>query len=140
MDSHKYKSTYQQINFRIGYEAYENLSTRFQVFYGVDLRVGYSLRKNDANSWGSGYANGDENQLQEFGIAPVLGLRYRFNKRLSLFTECNLLINYMETYSRRYYTPIDNTYPYLPATPKMKAVNTGVSFSSPLFVVFAIDI
>lgn len=135
-----YKNKEQSLNYRLGFEHFENISTRFQVFYGLDLLSGNFHQKNDAPYFNGGYANGEENKTTSYGVAPVLGIRFKLNKRLSLFTESSFQVNMANNWQKRYYIPVGNAYPALPDTPKAKSKSINTSFNFPLFVVLAVNI
>lgn len=135
-----YKNKQQALNFRLGFEHYENISPKFQVFYGLDVLSGNSLQKNDAQYFNGGYANGYEIKTMSYSIAPVLGIRLKLNKRLSIFTESSFQIGINETSEKRFYIPLGNTYPPLPDSPKTITKSISTSFIFPLFIVLAIDI
>lgn len=138
-DQTKYKNTQQSLYYRLGFEHFENISPKFQVFYGLDLLSGNYLQKNDASYWNAGYANGFENKFVSYGAAPLLGIRYKLNKRLSIFTESSFQISLSESSQRRYYIPVSNAYTPLPdAKTTSKSINT--SFNFPLFIAVAVDL
>lgn len=139
-DETRYKNKQQSFNYRLGFEHFEDISKRFQVFYGLDLLAGNSYQKNDAPYWNGGYANGIENKTASYGVAPLLGVRFKLNKRLSIFTESSLLVNVNDGWQKRYYIPVDNTYPALPATPKARSKSVNTTFNFPLFIVLAVNI
>lgn len=136
----KYKNKQQAINYRIGFEHFENLSSRFQVFYGLDLHSGVSHAKNEASSFGGGYANGYETKTTFYGASPLLGVRFYINKRLSLFTESSFQVNINETWEKRFYTPVDNSFPPIADSPKTTSKSVSSIFNFPLFIVLAFDL
>lgn len=138
-DTHTYTDKAYSYNFRIGYEFFENLSRRWQVYYGLDFRPGYSYEKNDAPYWNGGYANGSENQSANYGIAPVLGLRFKPAKRIGIITEASFQYTISRGSSQRYYIPVNSSYPALPNDPVQKSKSAFTSFSFPLAIVVTID-
>ena len=136
----RYFNKQQSFVLRAGYEWFQNLSPRWQAFYGADLVVGYSKQRNDAPYWNGGYANGQENTAKSLGIGPVLGIRYRLNSHVSLITESSLLFQYSETSSFRYYLPITKAYPALPNGPKATNKTTATLFSYPLSIILTVNI
>lgn len=139
-DQTNYKNKQQSFNFRVGFEHFENISSKFQVFYGVDLLSGNSYEKNDAPFWNGGYANGIENKTISYGAAPMLGIRYKLNKRLSLFTESSFQLNLNQSWQKKYYIPVSKAYQPLPDTPKQSSKSISTNFNFPLFIVVAFDI
>ncbi|OFX36850.1 MAG: hypothetical protein A2X08_14550 [Bacteroidetes bacterium GWA2_32_17] len=139
-DSNKYHRNSYSIDTRLGWEFSNDLSKRWQVFYGLDFRPSYSYSKNDAPYWNGGYANGSESKSQIYAVAPLLGFRIKINNRLSLSTETSLSFNFSQSSSRRYYIPVTSQYPPIPdvVTPKTKSFYS--SFSQPVFIILTFDI
>jgi hypothetical protein len=139
-DSNIYHNHYSSLDFRIGWEWYNNLSKRWQVYYGIDLRPSFVSQKNDAPYFNGGYANGSEFKAVNIGAAPLLGFRFRLTNRLSLLTEAAFSFNYQTTSGKKYYIPVTSQYPALPdeEIPKTKRVFT--SFSQPVSLTIAFDI
>ena len=71
-DSNKYHNTSYSINSRLGYEFYNDLSKRWQAFYGVDLKQSLSYSKGNGNYW-----NG--------------GLRKRFREKITDLWRCTIV-------------------------------------------------
>lgn len=139
-DVNKYHYNSYSLNSRIGWEFFNELSKRWQVFYGLDFRPSLSYTKNDAPYWNGGYANGSETKSQTYGIAPLLGFRFKLTNRLSISTETSFSINWQQSESRRYYIPVTSQYPPLPdvVTPKTKKLFS--SFAQPLSLLLTFDI
>ena len=139
-DSNKYHYNSYSLNSRIGWEFTDNINTRWQIFYGMDFRPVLSYIKNDAQYWNGGYANGSESKSQTFGIAPILGFRFRLANRLSISTEASFSFNIRQTESRRFYIPVTNQYPAIPddVTPKSKTFFTNFAQPLSLFITFDI--
>jgi hypothetical protein len=110
-DSNKYNLNAYGFGARLGWEFYNDLSQRWQVFYGVDLNATYTYSKNDASYWSGNYAIGMEKKMEAYGLAPVLGFRFKLNNRLNLVTEANYSINYGITTLKNYSIPITNQFP-----------------------------
>jgi hypothetical protein len=121
--------------FRVGYEFFQELSRRWQVYYGADLATEYSHQRNDALISGGGYFHGQENAVKGIGIAPLLGIRFRLTPRMSLITESRFLVQYSETTSQRYYTPISRAYPPKKSDPRRTIKTTGTTFYYPLSII-----
>lgn len=141
-DSLKIKYYNRQSSFvlRIGYEFFQNLSRRWQVYYGADLTTSYSHQRNDAPYWNGGYANGQESTAKGFGLAPVLGVRFKMSKRISLITESSFLIQYSESSSFRYYLPVTGAYPPKANDPKTTNKTIGTTFNYPLALILTFNI
>lgn len=113
VDSNSYNYFSYSVIARIGCEFFTDLSKRWEVFYGLDLRPGFFYTKNDASDWDNGYANGIETKTQVYGIAPLLGFRFRLIDRLSISTETSFSINLQNELNRHYFTPVASQYPAL---------------------------
>lgn len=140
-DVHSYSKAGYSAKLRIGYERYTELGKRWQTFYGIDFRPEYSYDRNDVNYYGNGYASGYEAKNLTMGIAPVLGIRFRLNNRISLSTETNFSINWTKSDSRRYYNSIDASL-YPPIADDMVQHTKAIysSYSQPLSILFTFDL
>jgi hypothetical protein len=136
----KYYNRSKYIILRVGYEFYQSLSRRWQVYYGADLVGSYAESKNDDNYSNGGYVVGTESKAKNIGVAPVLGLRFRINKRISLITESSLLIQYSESSSYQFYSPATSAYPPIPNDRKQSGIALGTSFNYPLALILTISI
>jgi hypothetical protein len=139
-DSNKYHYTSYSYDCRIGWEFFNELSKRWQVFYGLDFRPSKSYTKNDVPYWNGGYANGTETKSQIYGIAPLLGFRFKLSNRLSIMTETSFSVNIQKEYSRKYYIPVTNMYPPIPDDITPKSIKYYSNFMQPLslFITFNI--
>ena len=138
-DINAYYRSSKSFDARIGWEFKTELSRRWQVYYGMDVRPGFNYYYNDAQYWNGGYANGIETKTQVLGFAPLLGFRFKLTDRISLLTESSLSLNFEKTDTRRFYTPIDTTFPEIQdnKNPTTQAVYT--SFLQPLSIFFTFD-
>jgi hypothetical protein len=141
-DSLKTKYLNKQSSFavRIGYEFFQEISRLWQVYYGADLITNYSHQRNDVTNWNDGYAAGQENTSTGFAIAPVLGIRFRINKRISLTTESSFLFQYTSTSAYHYYLPVTSAYPPKANSPKTTNKVFGTSFNYPLSLILTLSI
>ena len=71
---------------------------------------------------------------------PLIGFRFKINKRISLTTETSFLLQYMENSSYRYYKPVNGNYPSKPNDPKTitKAFNT--TFNYPIGLILTVNL
>lgn len=138
-DLNKYKQKNISFDARIGWEFKTDLSRRWQVFYGADFKPSYYHQQDDAPYWNGGYANGRDSKMENYGVAPVLGFRFRLTNRLSILTETSLSLNFQSITDRSYYI---SPFPQTPAPPdeirKQKRVYT--SYNQPLSVFITFDI
>jgi hypothetical protein len=125
---------------RIGMEMFSELNKHWQVFYGVDFIASYNYEKRDDRYSMDGYTAGEESSTQNIGLAPMLGIRYRVSKRLSLTTESSFSFNLLNGALRDYFTPTSGQYPVLDDIiyPQTKRVYT--SYSQPLSIILTFDI
>lgn len=135
-----FKSRSYSVNVRIGYEFFQELSKRWQVFYGLDFRPGYEYRKEDNQFSNGGYSNGYEGKTNYYAIAPVLGLRFRITKRMSLLTESSLQYTISKASTRRYYIPLNAGIPARADDPLQKNTATSTNFNLPLSLILTIDL
>lgn len=139
-DINQYKFNSFNFNFRLGWEWKNEISKRWQVFYGCDFRPSYLQTKDDAPSWNAGYANGYELELTNYGIAPLLGFRFRLNDRLSLSTETSLSFNYQKEKLRSYFIPVTNDFPSKDDINSDPVTRVFSSFGQPLMIFITFDI
>lgn len=139
-DSNEYSKSTASYDLRIGWEFPMVLSPHWQAFYGLDFRPSRGRYRNDAPYWNGGYANGTETKYEIYAATPILGIRYKPTRRISLTTEAGLSIIWENRYSRKYYIPVNSQYPPLPdvVNPNNKRVYS--SFTQPLSVVFTFDL
>lgn len=136
----KYFNKQSSLAVRIGYEFFQDFSKHWQVYYGADLRATYFHQKNDAPNWNGGYANGIETTTKGLGLAPVLGLRFKINKRISLITESSFVVQYSTSTSYRYYKPATPAYPAKANDPKKTQKTFGTTFNYPISLVLTFNI
>lgn len=139
-DPNKYFNRQENINFRIGYEFIENISKRWQVFYGIDFRPSFRHERNDAPWWNGGYANGSDTKTTNYGVAPLLGFRLKLNNRLSILTETSYQLNVFESKKYNYYIPINSDYPSIPDSDTQTSKSTSTSFNIPIGITLTVDI
>lgn len=141
-DSTIYKDNSSSLDTRIGWEFKSELSKRWQVYYGLDFRFSFGGRKNEAAFFNGGYAYGAESHFRTFGVAPVLGFRFRINDRISLLTEASFSLNASKYYkNRNFYTPLVGS--GMPAMPDVTAADTKAiytQFAQPIAIYFVFNI
>lgn len=125
---------------RAGYEFFQNLSQRWQVFYGADLSWNYTHSRNDTPFFTGGYANGTETTTNSYAFTPLLGLRFRINQRVSLTTETYFSVYSEETSSFRYYEPTRASLPRKEDTPKTTSLGIKTSFTPPFFLILTVSL
>ena len=139
-DQNKYKYEASTFNARIGWEFKSEISKKWQVFYGADFRPSFQRIKEDATMFNAGYANGYESKVQNYGIAPVLGFRFRLNERLSLSTEASFSVNMQKENTTFYYTPITTDYEPKESFVQPTVHRTFSRFAQPVMIFVTFDI
>lgn len=136
-------NTYQQTNkilyTRIGIEKAKEISAKWQVFYGLDFKFNSINNKDDALFWNSGYANGHEEKIINYGLGPLLGFRFRINKQLSISTETSFSYFIEKQNHRYYYTPVTSEFPSLEPIIQPTLNNRYGSFLAPLVLYFSYE-
>lgn len=139
-DSNKYHYNSYSYDARIGWEFVNELSTRWQVFYGLDFRPSFTYYKNDAQFWNSAYANGLETKSKVVAISPLLGFRFRISNRMSLMTESCFSVIWQLNSEKKYFTPVSSQYPAMPDIIMPKNTRVFSNFSQPLSIMIAFSI
>lgn len=137
-----YTNTDLAADIRIGYEMFSNINRRWQVFYGVDARPSISYNKNENQYWNNpsaGYVNGMVTVAQTYGIAPLLGFRFRITERFSLLTESSLSINFFKQSSTQFFNPVSNQYSPKPDV-RSRTTKVYSSLTQPVSLFVAFDI
>lgn len=138
-DSNIYHRITNGIDTRLGWEFKSELSKRWQVFYGLDVRFSAGKQRNEAAFFNGGYAVGFENHSTTYGFAPVLGFRFKLNNRISLLTETNFSFNITKYKTRNFYTPLSG-YPSMPDEVAPNTRNIYTSFAQPIAIYFVFNI
>lgn len=134
-------NTSNQFSFRLGYEFVNELSKKWQAFYGLDFRPSFANTTNETWFSNVGYLNGYINKTTTYGLAPLLGFRFRINNRVSLTTETSFTYNIQKnTYQRTYVSLDQNLYPSIPNDPVSKSETASAGFSQPLFLVLTVNL
>lgn len=77
------------IRYRIGIDRIQPISKRWEAYYGIDFFQENSEQKNSFVSTSNNYIRRGVNSQSRSGIAPLIGLRFRFNDRIGLQTSLN---------------------------------------------------
>lgn len=83
------------LNLALGVEKRTNLSERWLCYWGIDALIGVEMTKVE-NKSGS-FSSKDEDSVISGGIAPVVGVQFNINDRISVSTEGSLGIKYSVT-------------------------------------------
>lgn len=141
-DTNRYYEKGYSINTSIGWEFYDNLGKKWQVFYGADLRGSYVYSNNDDNTSGVVTANGSLffngwlSKTQIYGLAPLLGIRFKLTKRLSILTETSYTFNWEYDFNGTYYVASPGATGPAPHTTSQKNTKIYSTFSQPLSIFF----
>lgn len=128
------------ISGRIGWEFKNEISKRWQVFYGVDFRPSFSYAREDALQYNFDYVIGQESKSKIMGFAPLLGFRFRLLPRLSLMTEASFVMNFQTTSNRLYYAPRYDEFPAKEDVKMDDLKSVYGSFNAPINVIIAFDL
>lgn len=127
------------VDLRIGYEHTTAMGRRWQLFYGADFRPSFVYVKNDAQYANGPVIYGSESHSMVWGIAPILGVRFKVTDRISIITETNFSVNFVETYEQgihRQRTP-DSPIPEQPEPEKSFDLSGG--YTQPLNLIMTFD-
>ncbi len=131
-DSNKYYDRSSSLYLSVGWEFYTNIGKRWQIFYGADFRPSFTYSKNDVMFWNGGYAQGQETQTQVYSVAPLLGVRLKLTKRLSILTETSYSIIYEQDNTKTYFTPLSGAPLPAPVPTSQKLTKMFSSYAQPL--------
>lgn len=139
-DTKNYVSLNHSLSTRLGWEFTNELSNKWQIYYGLDLKFSKQYYSSNGYIFNTDYIVGYESTTQKYGISPLLGIRFKLTNRLSLTTEACLSVNFENSYSERTFTPTSNLYPSKDkeVTPRINSVSS--SFTQPLSVILTFDI
>lgn len=127
------------IDFRVGYELVYKISKRFNMFYGLDFRPSITNNRKYNPYASSGYFQGTQTNTKIIGFAPLLGIKFKINDRISLTSEASFTLNYSEEFSKRIYKPISDQYPTKEDDFKNDYYYWYSNFNQPMFLIFTFD-
>lgn len=139
-DENKYEQLRYNFTARIGYEFFSNLSKKWQVFYGLDFRPVIETYKNDASYYNGGYRHAVKDTYITYGIAPLLGLRFKIINRLSLTTEASFTVNYQNSTETEKHIAVDPTNPPIDDIITKNKGKIFTNFSAPLSIIVTFDL
>lgn len=87
-----YKSN--AFNLALGFEHYTFLSKRFNFYFGADFVWNYELLESNY-AYSQTQYNYDKTNTNKYGIAPLMGLVFNLNSRISIATETSYKISYI---------------------------------------------
>ncbi|MBL7812436.1 MAG: hypothetical protein JNL57_09465 [Bacteroidetes bacterium] len=130
------ESDTRKLNFRTGLDKTIPVSPKWNIYLGADL---FTLQSNEktysrfTNSGGFTTHSNIKRRESWYGIAPNTGIEWRFNSRISLYTEM-----YLQCYRRM---SSEKTWSVnsqgISSTPNQNFINSGnISFTMPVSVFF----
>jgi hypothetical protein len=123
------------LNASLGWEFFNNLSKKWQVFYGADMQTSLVYSNSNAtNEAGQGYLYGRISKTEIIGFAPLLGIRFKLTKRLSILTEASYSVNCEKVFNGTFYVLTPGSTATLPPTSSQRYTMTYTTFSQPLDV------
>lgn len=134
-DKLKYKSY--SIAALVGWEFEEKISKRWKIFYGLDFRTYIYYEKDDVLYNDAEYTVTHERKNRNFGLAPLLGIKFQINKRLALLTETSFGFYFQNAEESRYYNSLSNNTTYLPEDEKESTKRISGHFNQPLSLVIS---
>lgn len=138
-DAEPYHNKSSELDLRVGIERAQELSKRWQVFYGLDFRPSCAHIDNDFIYSQGYYQYGRESRETDLGIAPLLGVRYRITPRFSILTETSLAFVSSTFELREYSTPQDDA--HSPQPDRKQTTNSfDTRFTPPLSIVATFDL
>jgi hypothetical protein len=132
-------NTSTHFSIRIGYELVSELSKKWQAFYGLDFRPSIANDNNEAQYSQGNYIYGYKRNTTTYGLAPIIGVRFRINERVSITTEASF--SYYVQNSTQIKTYISQNTTLYPPKPDDKSINTktvSASFNQPLYLILTL--
>ncbi len=131
-DTSIYTSENSSFIYRLGVERKIDFYRRWQFYYGLDLYT-YSETRIYERIEGSTFSDNDRNKENGYGVAPLMGLRFKINDRISFTTESSLVLYYFKARNER-------TYSLSPQTDRITSTEGWrTSFSPPTSIFFTFN-
>lgn len=128
-----------ELALRLGIEHAQELTKRWQVYYGIDFRPDWEVSNNGWTFSNAGYRHARRSSAQTLAGAAVLGIRFRITPRFSLLTEGSFAYAATVHEVRDVTTPQAEQYPPIPPD-ESKTRSSGTSFTAPFLIVAAFDL
>lgn len=136
-----YRNNNSQISLRMGFEKTYDISSKWQVYYGADIRPTYTKIVNKATGTLGGYIQGNRSSGQILSLSPLLGFRYNLSKGVSITTETSFSWTMDKSFTQKTFISSDSqVFPEKQADRKFWATNYSSGFTQPLFLIFSIDL
>lgn len=128
------KSNYNSYDIRIGYEFLKFIHKKWAMYYGLDFRPSIS-NSSRLDYYTSNYTLTNETNTMKFGFAPIIGLRFNVNDRLSIMAEGNCLFEIQRSKTKNIYTALNPLVPNIPTREQDGPNSTGLTFVQPFSLV-----
>lgn len=139
-DPKPYYSSSYGASVRLGYEFYTDIGKRWQLFYGADLRPSFVYMKNEAQFANGNYIAGYEAYEVIYGLAPILGFRFKIAPLVSLLAETNFSVNFRQNFTKRFYHPRYPGATDLPENISEKGFEISGTYMQPLSLLLTFDL
>ena len=128
------QSKYNSYDLRIGYEFLKYIHKKWAIYYGLDFRPSISTNSNQGQ-YNSNYIQTTETNSLRLGFAPIAGLRFNINDRLSIMAEGNCLFEIQRSKTKNIYTALNPLVPNIPTREQDGPNSTGLTFVQPFSLV-----
>lgn len=132
-DTTTWSSSANILDFRLGIEKKTDFAKKWQFFYGLDLFTNIFRNQRDYQYSNAGQAVGFDDKTTQYGLAPLLGLRFKLNERLCLTTETSYRFYSYNRVDKTVYDPDTNL------NTESKTNGTRAAFNAPTSVFITFD-
>lgn len=94
---------------RVGYERKTDFGKHWQFFYGLDARFQFYNLEN-SNDYSQSLSLRYTQESSYYGVAPLMGFRFKINERISVTTEASFLLAFYTEENRYEWTPEEEPY------------------------------
>ncbi|MCJ8292304.1 MAG: hypothetical protein HRT58_21090 [Crocinitomicaceae bacterium] len=134
-DTTTYSKNTKGFSTRIGWEWDTEIGEKWSAYYGIDFRYTYNFLDDDFIFSNAGYINGMERKSNVIGLAPVLGVRFNINDRISLRTEASFSFNRGVSNNKQTYIALSG-FPEKADDTAPKTTSIFTSFAQPISLFF----
>lgn len=121
------------VDFRVGLEKKIDLTPKWNFYFGVDAVASqeFTKVKTEFNFEGNVNTVKTENETLSFGAAPLVGIQFNLNDRLSLMTEANFPLLFGVTNTKRE----DSNFPQSNDEDKTQTFSTNIQVPGSVYLV-----
>lgn len=120
------------VDFRIGFEKRLDLTQKWKFYYGLDAVASHEFTKIETENEGPFSGNTmNLNQTISGGLAPLVGIQFDLNDRLSLMTEANFPLLFGVTKIER----TDSNFPQGDDKDKLQSFSSAISVPGSVYLV-----